>query len=165
MCLGRLRECASRLAVTNTEMSETNFVTRKTFRAYLITQILSLILAVAGISYNGLRLVESEENANVRDAAFQMLVTLAEFQQVIYAAHYDKLPVEGSPRLGWTKVLLVEDLSVLVGDRVAGQAEALRLLWQRSWSKVTDDRESTDQMVSEIDVLRDRIKERLAELK
>lgn len=33
--------------------------------------------------------------------------SLSEFEQVIYANHYDLNDVEGSPRLGWVKIGLV----------------------------------------------------------
>ena len=109
--------------------TEYSSVVHKTIRGYLITTVLSIVLAVVSIGYNAWRLVQSEENANVRNAAFQTLITVAEFQQIIYAAHYDKLEVEGSPRRGWVKILLAEDLSVLVGPNVSSQATELRKIW------------------------------------
>ncbi|MGV0035820.1 MAG: hypothetical protein ACNYPE_12990 [Candidatus Azotimanducaceae bacterium WSBS_2022_MAG_OTU7] len=48
----------------------------------------------------------------MRDASFQILTELAEFEQVIYFNHYDGDKVSGSPRLGWVKLGLVNDLSM-----------------------------------------------------
>ena len=85
------------------------------FRIPSFTAVVSLVFAVTGFSYNAWRLEQSEENNIVRDASFQVLTELAEFEQVIYINHYDGDSIAGSPRLGWVKIGLVNDLSMLIG--------------------------------------------------
>lgn len=137
---------------------------KRTIRGYLITTVLSIGLAIVSIGYNVWRMAESEQNANVRDAAFEVFLALAEFQEVIYAAHFDNLAVEGSPRRGWVKVKLVEDMSILVGEEVALEARELRDTWQEQWSTIEDNREGVDLLVTQIEKLRETLRNRLASL-
>lgn len=137
---------------------------RRTIRGYLITTVLSISLAIVSIAYNAWRMVESEQNANVRDATFIVLLTLAEFQHVIYAAHFDKLEIEGNPRRGWVKVRLIEDISILIGGDIASAAQELRETWQKSWPSIEDNREAVDLLVTQINALRDLLRERLTSL-
>lgn len=64
---------------------------------------MGLVFAVIGFSYNAWRLESSEKNNNVRLAAFTVITELAQLEQLVYAAHYDQDPVNGSPRKGWVK--------------------------------------------------------------
>ena len=137
---------------------------KRTIRGYLITTVLSIALAIVSIGYNVWRMAETEQNANVRDAAFRVLLALAEFQEVIYAAHYDKLEIEGSPRRGWVKVKLVEDMCILVGGDVVSAATELREIWQRQWPTIRENREAADLLVTKIEDLREILRRRLMTL-
>lgn len=133
-------------------------------RAPSLTAIISLVYALAGFSYNAWRLEQSEENNIVRDAAFQVLTELAEFEQVLYANHYDQNEVEGSPRVGWVKIGLVNDLAVLIGPQVSSSADELKSNWADIWVAVNRDRVVVDGLVLDIDEVRAGVKERLADL-
>ena len=133
-------------------------------RAPSLTAIISLVFALGGFSYNAWRLEQSEENNIVRDAAFQVLTELAEFEQVLYANHYDQNQVEGSPRLGWVKIGLVNDLSMLIGPEVSISANELKNNWADNWVMVEENREVVDALVVDIDEVRDRVKKRLDQL-
>lgn len=133
-------------------------------RAPSLTAVISLIFAVSGFTYNAWRLEQSEENNIVRDASFQVLTELAEFEQVLYANHYDNNPVEGSPRLGWVKIGLVTDLSMLISEDVAATAISLKSNWSSNWQNVSDDNASVDALVADIDEVRAAVKTRLHEL-
>ncbi len=133
-------------------------------RAPSFTAIISLIFAVSGFSYNAWRLEQSEENNIVRDAAFQVLTELAEFEQVLYASHYDGNPVEGSPRLGWVKMGLINDLSMLISADASESAAALKESWAGDWPVVPSDRDVVDALVVDVDAVRATVKTRLAEL-
>ncbi len=128
------------------------------------TAIVSLVFAVTGFSYNAWRLEESESNNIVRDAAFEVLTELAEFEQVLYASHYDKNDVEGSPRLGWVKIGLINDLAMLISPDAHASAEQLKSNWGDHWPEVPDDREIVDNLVVDVDAVRAAVKTRLAEL-
>ena len=131
-------------------------------RAPSLTAVVSLVFAVTGFSYNAWRLEVSEENNTVRDAAFQVLTELSAFEQVIYASHYDDNQVEGSPRNGWVKIGLINDLSMLISEDVASSAAALKQNWSEGWPVVHEDRARVDSLVDDVDRVRDAVKERLA---
>ena len=133
-------------------------------RNFYFASILSLMFAVLGFTYNAWRLEQSEENNNIRSASFQILVELAELEQIIYLAHYDKDLKEGSPRKGWIEVGLINDLSMLVGDSVYTNATELTSSWSARWQLMADDRVAVDQLVTDIDAVRYAVKEKLKTL-
>ena len=119
-------------------------------KAYYATAILGVVFAVIGFTYNAWRLVVSEDNTNIRTAAFAVLNELAELEQTIYSAHYDQDNVNGSPRKGWVKVGLIVDLSMLMGDSVEQSA--------------AQDRATTNELIEKIDNVRSEIKSQLTML-
>ena len=133
-------------------------------RNYYLTAIFGVFFAVVGFSYNAWRMEVSEDNNNIRTAAFEMLLVLAEFEQVVYAAHYDQDEENGSPRLGWVKVGLAFDLSMLVGNSVEQKVTVLHSVWQDTWSTMPESREDTDKIVDAISAVREEIKKVLKSL-
>lgn len=117
-----------------------------------------------GFSYNAWRLEVSEDNNNIRTAAFEVLILLAELEQLIYAAHYDKDLEEGNPRKGWIKVGLIVDLSNLISSDSRGQAEELKIAWNNNWRSIANNRTATNFLVQEIDSVRGEIKLTLKQL-
>jgi len=91
-------------------------------KVYYVTAIFSVVFAVVGFSYNAWRLEVTEDNSNIRAASFEVLTVLAELEQIIYAAHYDKDTKEGSPRKGWVKIGLIVDLDSLISKSSEEQA-------------------------------------------
>lgn len=134
------------------------------FKAYRLTAIISLVFALVGFTYNAWRLEQSEENNIVRDAAFQILIELAEFEQILYASHYDRNPIEGSPRTGWIKVGLINDLALLVDPVVVNKSASLKTMWSEKWPSVPDDVDEVNLLVEGIDDVREAVKARLAAL-
>jgi hypothetical protein len=133
-------------------------------KSYYLTAIASIVIAVVGFTYNSWRLEVSEDNNLIRAAAFQVLIELSEFEQIIYAAHYDQDKLMGNPRNGWVKLGLVVDLSVLVSEDVERQALALKTLWAEQWQQLPGSRKTADALVEKIERLRDEIKLLLSEL-
>ncbi len=133
-------------------------------RLFYLTSIFGVLFAVLGFSYNAWRLELSEDNNNIRTAAFEVLLQLSEFEQVIYALHYDQNDIEGSPRKGWVKVGLIQDMSVLISTESERQAESLKVIWAEHWDTVAKDEAVVRRLVEQIDVLRGVIKGRLKEL-
>ena len=127
-------------------------------RIYYITVIFSVIFAVIGFSYNAWRLESSEENNNIRTAAFQVLNELAELEQIIYAAHYDQDAVAGSPRKGWVKVGLIVDLSVLIDSSVEKETQELHMTWAESWESLSSEKAVADNLIVKIDSVRKQVK-------
>ena len=132
---------------------------------YQKTVLLSILLTLVGFTYNVWRMELTEENSNIRTACFEMLLELSLLEQLVYAAHYDKNEIEGSPRKGWVKVGLIADLSVLTNEAVQQSAEALKTTWSDHWETMVDDVNSTKKIVANIDQVRLEIKQQLASLK
>ena len=51
--------------------------------------VISLVVAISSLSYNTWRNEATEENRNLRVAAFEILLKLGELQQVVFHSHYD----------------------------------------------------------------------------
>lgn len=133
-------------------------------RVYYLTAIAGLLFSLLGFSYNAWRLESSEANSNVRTAAFELFKALAELEQVVYAAHYDHDPVEGSPRRGWVRVGLVVDLSPLVSGPVQLDAVELKNAWQQDWPHLSKDAAAAERLTAKIDKLRASLRTELQRL-
>ncbi len=128
------------------------------FRVYYLTAIFSLLFAVIGFSYNTWRLEATEDNNNVRTAAFEVLIRLSDFEQHIYSAHFDQNLVEGNPRKGWVMIGLIVDLSTLIDPVVERKAIQLKDLWAENWEAVPSDRSVTEALINTIESVRAEIK-------
>ena len=126
--------------------------------------IASLLLAVVGFSYNTWRLEVTEDNNNIRTAAFEVLQNLSELEQVIFSAYYDNDTVEGSPRKGWVKVGLINDLSTLISPEVEKDTMILKQYWSENWSKMSQEQDVVDNLGTYIDKIRYGIKLTLTDL-
>lgn len=131
---------------------------------YLLTAILSFSFALIGFSYNVWRLEVTEANNTIRMASFQVLLELAELEQVAFAAHYDKDLVLGNPRTGWVKVGLINDLSPLVSEEMVESTAKLRTVWRQEWELLPEQESSVEKITQSIDLIRADIKKQLAKL-
>ncbi len=138
---------------------------RQKLQLFFITSLTGVIFAVLGFSYNAWRLEITEDNNNIRTAAFEILLQLSEFEQIAYAAHFDQDKQEGNPRKGWVKIGLVSDLAILVSPDVNNKAQALKTHWAHNWEKIPADRESLDRLIRHVDETRDSIKISLSNLR
>ena len=87
-----------------------------------------------------------------------MLMDLAELQQLIDYAHYDKDVVKGNPISGWGHLLYVRDMSYLVSAEVVAETEALIQVWGDEWQTVRDDESSNQRVTAGINALRERVR-------
>jgi len=113
--------------------------------------IISLVVAVSSLSYNTWRNELTEENRNLRYAAFEILLTLGELQQVTFHAHYDRDHERGSPRTGWAYVLTIRDLSEVLTVPVQHQADTLLEVWGNHWQGLGEEQASADAVVAALD--------------
>lgn len=95
--------------------------------------IISLAVALGSLGYNTWRNEHTERNRNVRTAAFELLMRLAELKRVVFLAQYDHDQAGGNPRTGWTYVLEIQDLSKLVPAPVPARADQLQQVWSGNW--------------------------------
>jgi hypothetical protein len=126
--------------------------------------IISLLIALFGLGYNTWRNELSEQNRNVRQAGFQLLMSLSELQKLVFLAHYDSGHPAANPRIGWSQVLSIQDFSVFMNDDVASSANALRSAWSASWSGLGADDADRENLYSAIDKLRLHVRYQLEAL-
>ncbi|VAW71215.1 hypothetical protein MNBD_GAMMA10-3195 [hydrothermal vent metagenome] len=138
--------------------------TAQKLRLFYITSIFSIAFAMLGFTYNAWRMEVTEDNSNIRTAAFEVLLQLSQLQQNIYAAHYDKNTQEGNPRKAWVTVGLVVDMSVFISPDVQAQAIILNTRWSESWSVVAEDEKVVKELILQIDEVRFRINTALRNL-
>ncbi len=138
---------------------------RRKLLLYQVTTIFGIAFAFVGFSYNVWRMEVSEENNNIRTACFEIITELAALEQVLYAAHYDHDPHQGSPRIAWVKVGLIRDLSALTAMPVATGADDLHRIWSANWHAVMQDGDALAEVIAAIDTVRDEIKNLLQTLR
>ena len=137
---------------------------KEKLKVYYIMSIFSVLFALVGFSYNAWRMEVSEENNNVRTAAFEVLSHLGELEHIILSAHYDNDLIEGNPRKGWVKVGLVVDLSALISSDVADKAVIVKTVWADSWHLMRTEEAVVTELVTKIDDTRMAIKMILKEM-
>ena len=52
--------------------------------------LISLLVALTSVSYSTWRDERTEHNRNIRSATFQILTKLADFERIVFLAHYDR---------------------------------------------------------------------------
>ncbi len=113
--------------------------------------LISLVVAVSSLSYNTWRNEATEDNRNLRFAAFEILLKLGELQQVVFHVHYDKDFDKGNPRVGWAYVLTINDLAKVLPDAMQDSTEGLLLAWGENWETLADSSTSLDFIMQALD--------------
>ena len=125
--------------------------------------LISLVVALSSLAYNTWRNERTEHNRNVRTAAFEVLTKLAELERVVFLAQYDRNVALGSPRTGWTYVLVIRDLSAVVPAPVPAQAAELQRVWSGNWEGLgKDDEAAVNRIDDAIGKLRPTVVETMA---
>ncbi len=104
--------------------------------------LISLVVALGSLSYNTWRNERTERNRNIRTATFELLTRLAELERVTYLAQYDRDTNGGNPRTGWTYVLVIRDLAMVVPEPVPAGATELQKVWSENWEGLGNDDET-----------------------
>jgi hypothetical protein len=97
--------------------------------------LISLVVAVGALGYNTWRNETTEEQRNVRHAAFRVLEDLGELQEVIDARHYylpfeEGVGSEGELRLrGFGSVAMIRDLTSVMPPPAPQKGIELHELW------------------------------------
>ncbi len=119
--------------------------------------IISLCVALSALSYNTWRNDLTEQNRNIRQAGFEMLLHIGELQRIAYLAHYDKDQNRGNPRSGWVEVMVLRDLSQLMPPPGSTNAEHLLVAWRDHWEELGKDESSVASIDNAINDLRKNI--------
>ncbi|HUO81583.1 MAG TPA: hypothetical protein VM616_01855 [Gammaproteobacteria bacterium] len=104
--------------------------------------LISLVVALTALGYNTWRNEQTELNRNLRHAGFEVLLKLGELQRVAFDLRYDRERMAGTPRVGWSYVLEIEDLSMLLPEPMPANARRLKRVWQDNWQGL-ESRDST----------------------
>jgi hypothetical protein len=105
--------------------------------------LISLFVAVGSLAYNTWRNETTEEQRNVRHAAFRVLESLGEMQQVVDYRHY-YLPFgdgerEGELRIhGYGSAAMVHDLMMLMPPPAPEAGSRLNQLWLERFDALDD---------------------------
>jgi len=126
--------------------------------------IISLVVALTALSYNTYRNELTEENRNIRNAGFELLVELNKLQLLIDFAHYDNNPQSGNPIKGWGHVLYIHDLSILVSVGVESKSLQLKESWRLSWEELGKDESSNVVLTRDIKELRSQVLDKIKTL-
>lgn len=112
--------------------------------------VVSLITAIAGLSYNAWQANQNEINQNMRVAAFEVLKNLGELQTVVNYAHFSKDKSRGNPIEGWKHVLMVRDLSYLLKPSAKVESQLLYDKWKKDWEQIERNPTIEEQMSNQI---------------
>ncbi len=127
--------------------------------------LISIIIAITSLSYNSWRNELTEDNRNQRYAAFEIILKINELQQVVFYNHYEKdLQHKGNPRLGWTYVLTIQDLAVVLPASSNQSANRLIATWDQYWPTLHTEQTSKLAIEDSIDAMRKEILRLLSEL-
>ena len=118
--------------------------------------IISLITAIVGVSFNIVQTRWIEENATVREATFETLIALGELQEIVHHAHFNNDFEAGDPIVGWSKVLMVDDLAMLVAPENSPHCRNLKVVWQEHFDSL-ETRESEKAVSDAIKLARDEV--------
>lgn len=111
--------------------------------------IISLFVALSALGYNTWRNESSEANRNVRQAGFEIIKHIGELQKIAYLSHFDKTNFKTNPKVAWTEVLILKDLSRLMSPNIQIKADILTSAWENNWQGLMDD---SDLSLAEIDI-------------
>jgi hypothetical protein len=126
--------------------------------------LISLVVALTSLSYNTWRNERTEENRNIRVAAFEVLRDLGELQLTVNLAFYGQNPASDQPMAGWGRVAMISDLCEVLPAPAGEHAKRLHDVWQADWRQLRDDEASVDRVSAEIDHTRTAIREILRRL-
>jgi len=112
--------------------------------------LLSLTVALVGLSYNTWRNERTEQNRNIRVAGFEILKILGELQLVVDYAHFHEDQQQGDPTMGWGKVLFIKDLAQLMPAPGPEDAERLLTTWRNNVEKIDSDNQSVQRISEDI---------------
>ena len=117
--------------------------------------LISLSVALFSVSHNTWRNERTEYNRNIRAANFEILTKLADFERIVFLAHYDRDYANGNPRIGWTDVIVIHDLASVAPAPLESKAAALREVWRTNWEQLGQaDESSVDRIEAAVEDLR-----------
>jgi hypothetical protein len=119
-----------------------------------IVAIVSVIVALTGLAYNTYRNERTEQNRNIRVAAFETLKSLGEAQIIVEYAHFRKNRQLGDPVQGIGRAMYIRDLTRVLPPPAPDDGERLWVAWRDNADKVENDTDAMIAITDEIQRLR-----------
>jgi hypothetical protein len=115
-----------------------------------IVAIVSVFVALGGLTYSTWRNEKSEANRSTRIAAFEVLKTLGELQLVVDYTYYRKDPARGDSTMGWRRVQCIKDLAQIVPSPGPEDADRLLQVWRTNVDTLATESQSAVKISDEI---------------
>jgi hypothetical protein len=115
-----------------------------------IVAIISVLVALGGLTYSTWRNERTEANRNTRIAAFEVLKTLGDLQLMVDYTYSRKDPARGDSAMGWRRVQCIKDLAQIVPSRGPEDAENLLQAWRTNVETLATDSQSAAKISNEI---------------
>ena len=115
-----------------------------------IVAIVSVLVALGGLTYSTWRNEKTEANRSTRIAAFEVLKTLGELQLVVDYTYYRKDPARGDSTMGWRRVQCIKDLAQIVPSPGPEDAERLLQVWRTNVETLATESQSAVKISDEI---------------
>ncbi|AKE51857.1 hypothetical protein [Kangiella geojedonensis] len=145
---------------------------RQQFSNNLIA-IISLLVAVAALTYNTWRSSTTELNRNYRSASFELIIQLAELQSITNDLHFNA-PADNNAEWqryfdkaliqGWGHIALIEDLSPLLSADFSQEAQKLKATWQQSHRQLSSSPAAEQDITERIQAMRTMTRQFIATL-
>ena len=117
--------------------------------------LISLAVAIISLSYNTWRNEASEENRTQRLVSIEILLKLADLQQIVWHNHYDgDTEDRGNLRAGWTIVITIRDIATILDSPMPESAEKLYQLWNENYQELPNSTAAKDNIIMAIEKCR-----------
>jgi hypothetical protein len=117
--------------------------------------LISLVVAIISLSYNTWRNEASEDNRTQRLVSIEVLLKLADLQQLVWHNHYDgDVEDKGNLRTGWTIVLTIKDIATILDAPMPESAEKLWIVWDDNSQQLGKSSEAKDNIIMAIEKCR-----------
>lgn len=126
--------------------------------------LISIVIAIASLSYNTWRNEQTEYNRNVRTSSFEILMSLAELQLLADYAFYSDDSQKYDPIKGWSHILYVNSLAETVSGEVKQNVQSLHQSWQENWQQMHEQEESLVKITNAINITRQSVLTTLKDL-
>lgn len=118
--------------------------------------LISLFVAIISLSYNTWRNEASEDNRTQRLVSIEILLKLADLQQVVWHNHYDgDVEDKGNLRTGWAIVLTIKDIATILDEPMPESAVRLWQVWGENHNDLGDSTEAKDAVIMAIEKCRE----------
>ncbi len=117
--------------------------------------LISLVVAIISLSYNTWRNEASEDNRTQRLVSIEILLKLADLQQLVWHNHYDgDTEDKGNLRTGWAIVLTIKDIATILDAPMPESAEKLWAVWNKNNLQLGDSTAAKDNIIMAIEKCR-----------